>query len=103
LFLGIKNKAVMNAAEKVSMWHSGTCPGVVKLGLEVGSFQFLRNYQIDFQSGYTSLNSHQQWRSVPLIPTSLPACAITSVFYLSHSDQGKMEFQSYFDLYFPDD
>jgi hypothetical protein len=29
---------------------------------------YLRNLQIDFQSGYTSLQSHQQWRSVPLSP-----------------------------------
>jgi hypothetical protein len=28
----------------------------------------LRKFQTDFQSPYTSLQSHQKWRSVPLTP-----------------------------------
>ena len=45
------------------------CPGEIFVGSS-GSIMsnFLRNLQTDFQSGCTSLQSHQQWRSVPLSP-----------------------------------
>jgi hypothetical protein len=29
---------------------------------------FLRNDQIDFEIGRTSLHSHKEWRNVPLVP-----------------------------------
>ena len=32
------------------------------------STNFLRKYQNDFQNGCSSSQSHQQWRSVPLLP-----------------------------------
>ena len=42
-------------------------PRVVLLGLHISNISnFLRNLQIDFQSGCTSLQSHKQWRSVSL-------------------------------------
>jgi hypothetical protein len=48
----------------------GICPGEVLLNLQVVSTMpsFLRNHQTDFQSGCISLQSHQQWRSIPLSP-----------------------------------
>jgi hypothetical protein len=46
--------------------------GVLRIGIAESSGRtmpsFLRNCQTDFQSGCNSLQSHQQWRSVPLSP-----------------------------------
>jgi hypothetical protein len=63
----------MNKMKHVSLWHCGATFGYIsKSGLAGSSGRsisnFLRNLQIDFQSGCTSLKSHQQWRSVPLSP-----------------------------------
>ena len=54
--LAIINKAAMNIVEHVSFLPVGTSSG------------YMRNHKTDFQSGCTSLQSHQQWRSVPLSP-----------------------------------
>jgi hypothetical protein len=69
--LAITNKATMNIVEHVLLWHDGTSIGYILKGGIAGSTgssisNFLRNLQIDFQSGCTSLQSHQQRRSVPL-------------------------------------
>jgi hypothetical protein len=57
----------------VSLLPVGTSSGYMPKRGIVGSSSstmsnFLRNRQTDFQSGCTSLQSHQQWRSVPLSP-----------------------------------
>jgi hypothetical protein len=71
--LAIINKAAMNIVEHVSLLQVGTSSGYMPRKGIAGSSgstmsNFLRNRQTDFQSGCTSLQSHQQWKSVPLSP-----------------------------------
>jgi hypothetical protein len=63
----------MNIVEYVSLLPVGTFSGYMPRRGIAGSSDstmssFLRNRQTDFQSGCTSLQSHQQWRSVLLSP-----------------------------------
>jgi hypothetical protein len=72
-FLAIINKASMNTVEHVSLLPVGTSSGYMPRRCIAGSssttiYNFLRNCQTDFQSGCTSLQSHQQWMSIPLSP-----------------------------------
>jgi hypothetical protein len=71
--LAIIKKAAMNTVEHVSFLPVGTSSGYMPRRCIAGSSSstmsnFLRNCQTYFQSGCTSLQSHQQWRSVPLSP-----------------------------------
>jgi hypothetical protein len=70
--LAIINKAAMNTVEYVFLSHVGTSLGYMPRNGIAGSSGrsiscFLKNCQVDFQSGCNSLQCHQQW-SVPLFP-----------------------------------
>jgi hypothetical protein len=71
--MAIINKTAMNIVENVFLLPVGTSSGYIPRSGIAGSSgntmsNFLRNCQTDFQSSCTSLQSHQQWRSVPLSP-----------------------------------
>jgi hypothetical protein len=71
--LAIINKAAMNIVEHMFLLQVGTFSvNLPRSGIAGSSSNnrsnFLRNLQTDFQSGFTSLKSCQQWRSVPLSP-----------------------------------
>jgi hypothetical protein len=72
--LAIINKT-MNIVEHVSLLYGGVSFGYMPRSGIAGSSgstmsSFWRKIQTYFQSGCTSLHSHQEWRSVPLSPHS---------------------------------
>ena len=71
--LAIISRAEMNIVVHVSLLYIKVSLGYMPRSGIAGSSgstmsNFLRYPQTDFQSGYISLQPHQQWRSVPLSP-----------------------------------
>jgi hypothetical protein len=71
--LAIINKAAMNIVEHVSLLYVEASFGYMpRSGIAWSSgstmLNFSRNHQTDFQRDCTSLQFHQEWRSVPLSP-----------------------------------
>ena len=104
-FLAIINKPAMNIVEHVSFLHVGASSGYMPRNGIAGSAgstmsNFLRNRQTDCQSGFTSLQSHQQWRSVPFSPHPLQNLLSPKFFILAILIG--VRFQCCFDLHFPD-
>ena len=53
----------------VTLLYVGVSLGYMpRSGLIESMSNYLRKLQTDFQSGYISLQPHQQWRSVPTSP-----------------------------------
>ena len=80
------NSAAMNIVEHMSLWHDWASFGYIPKSGIAGSWRrlfpnFLRTCHTDIQRDCTSLQSHQQCRSVPFSPQPLQH-KLSSVFLI---------------------
>jgi hypothetical protein len=106
--LAIINKAAMNIVKHVSLLPVQISPGYMSRGGIVRSSSntmstFLRNCQTDFQSGCKSLQSHQQWKSVPFSPHPCQHLLSPEFLVLAVLTGVRWNLRVVFDSHFPDD
>jgi hypothetical protein len=105
--LAIINKAAKIIVEHMSLFHVGESSGYMPRSSIAGSLgstgsNFLRNHQTDFQSGCTSLQSHQQWRSVPFSQHPCQYLLLPEFLILAIVTGCEVESQGCFDVHVPD-
>ena len=88
-FLTTKNKTVMNIVEYNFLWYGGASFGYMPRS-DIAISNFVRNHKIVFLSGCASLQSQQQWMSVPLSLHHSQHLLSPEVFSPSHSDGSKI-------------
>ena len=106
-FLAIPNNAAMNMVEHMSLLYENALFGCIPKKGMAGSWGrlipiFLSNRHTDFQSGFRSSHSHQQWKSVPISPRPLNHRIIIGILDFSHSDRSEVVSQCCFKLHFSD-
>ena len=87
-FLVLKNNATMNFIEQMSLWYECASFACMPKNDINGSWgrlipNFIENHYTDFQSGCTSLHSHNNWGVFPLIRI-LSNISCHQCFALSH-------------------
>jgi hypothetical protein len=106
--LAIINKAAMNIVEHGFLLQVGASSGYMpRNGIAGSSGSIISNFQMnrqtDFHSGCTSLQSHHQWRSVPLSPHHHQHLLWPEFFILVILTGVRWNIWVFFDLHFPDD